>query len=117
MRVKYELDVDVPEGFVLTGEYRSPKWGEWFLEKLSNCEGQATKIHEAYVGSRLILKKAWTPEPWMPKGCELRYDKWVEYWCFGRPESRTIDWPAYELADLYGETFVPPPDESRVYRT
>lgn len=59
MKTKVEIEVDVPEGFELTGEIRPPMVGEWFL---TNFE-EARVCEADYAMRRLILRKVEPPAP------------------------------------------------------
>lgn len=51
------VDCEIPEGFELQGEFRSPKEGEWFLSQVcESCEAREANYSFEYE-SHLILKK------------------------------------------------------------
>ena len=52
-RQRIEIEVDVPEGFGATGEFRPPQRGEWFIA----INGQLMEATESYVDPRIILRR------------------------------------------------------------
>ena len=97
------VKMNVPAGYKATGEYRVPQQGEPFLFK------SGVNIGDGHVGEYHILRKSWTPEPWMPEGAWLF--KLGGYWFISCSSPDGVDSRhlAYELARLHGGTFTPPP--------
>lgn len=54
--MKVEIDVEIPEGYEATGEYRAPKKGEWYLDQCSRDAERASMIWDNR-HRRLILRK------------------------------------------------------------
>ena len=115
--MKIEIEVDIPEGYEGTGEYRRPKNGDYWIDPKTD-ELASFPTHLAK-DRCVILRKAWTPEPWMPKGCLLKYRESTRAWEFGRRSSRSthIYLDANELAEMFWHTFSPPPDITKTYMT
>lgn len=68
---KIEIEVDAPEGYELTGEYRQVQKGEFFL----NCVNIACSRHgPASLGAYLILRKKWEAPKWLHRGVWLYKD-------------------------------------------
>lgn len=51
--MKFEIDVDIPDGYEPTGEYRKPREGEWFL----GLDDLARQSRMDWVEARLILRE------------------------------------------------------------
>ena len=51
--MKFEIDVEIPEGYEPTGEYRRPAKGEWWMPALE----LGTASSGATMGARIILRK------------------------------------------------------------
>lgn len=60
------LDLDLPEGFKATGEYRNPKEGEWFV---SDYQDYPVKAKYEINVKRIILRKDEPPKFPMFFGC------------------------------------------------
>lgn len=115
--MKIEIEVDIPDGYEATGEYRQPKSGDYWIDPKTDELARFPLYHAK--DRRVILRKAWKPEPWMPKnGCRLKYRESTGAWEFVRPSSRStyIYIDANELAEMFGHTFSPPPDQNRDYK-
>lgn len=68
--MKIELDVQIPDGYEATGEYRPPRTGEWFFDH--GC----ARCYDGRRGLSYIIlrKKRWRAE----QGC-----KYFAVWCTG----------------------------------
>jgi len=66
-KIPVTLDVDIPEGYEATGEFRSALKGEYFIADIGRLMGPAGKDFGG--GPRIILRKLEPPEP--PAGYEL----------------------------------------------
>lgn len=113
--MKIELELNVPERHEPTGEYRTPKAGERYLDygRVSIC---CTK---SFPDERIILKRVYEPAPWLPDGCWLYYT--AGSWLVSRDEPdyryyhcRSVS--ATDLAYLHGDTFKPPDATYQVRR-
>lgn len=56
MKKRIEIEVDVPEGFEATGEWKAPVKGQWFLDTAAEPV-HAIKANADYTCCRLILRK------------------------------------------------------------
>ena len=107
------VDLDVPEGFELTGEYRTAIHDEYYLidNHLVGCCLINTRS-DKYP----ILREAWKPPAWLPNGCWVYkfYDDWfvstTEPQPFGVESYRSpSNFVMLELFRLFGGEFMPPP--------
>ncbi len=119
------IEVDVPDGWMATGEYRPPNKGEHYLQ---------TGKSQAYFTPTvdfLILRKTWQPPAWMVehyRGCWLYCIE--REWLVNRTEPvlndngrycRMNDAPlsidADTLAALHSAEFQPPPHTQKLQIT
>lgn len=119
------IEIDCPAGYEPVA-FRVPLYGGHFVTSSGTVE--VCECH--HTTPRLILRPVWTPAPWMPKGAWL-YPFSEAGWFFTRqtpqPINREGSWyvgkgpnqvvSAMSLAELHGETFVPPPTREPVQIT
>lgn len=132
---KVTIEVDVPEGYEATGEWRWPRTGEPAL----TTTGRAFCAHAddecGRRGARIILRKLPDPvEEWLAQHSWLPVGRWVYrhhggYWWITdkQPEPHrdaydvsdaSYDIGVEEIARVFGHTFTPPPvDCLQVKRT
>jgi hypothetical protein len=55
--MQVDLQVEVPKGYELTGEYRIPEVGDWFLNSYHRAEELQNPPLSELMVSRLILRK------------------------------------------------------------
>lgn len=66
---KIEIEVELTDGFEVTGEYRAPLRGEWFI-----CTGSFMALQcddDGYSLARVILRKSYVPPSWAVPGSWL----------------------------------------------
>ena len=75
MKTKVEIELDIPDGYEATGEFRPWKEGEWFL----NSDGNAEIGIFGSKSARLILRKL-RKKLWVPK---VNEGVWIMQWTTG----------------------------------
>ena len=107
------VDLDVPEGYELTGELRLPKRGETIL-----CPKEVVKyIYTDHITDMCpLLRKVWKPPAWLPNGCWVY--RFCDDWYVSTTEPQSCDsgksyrspcnFGMLELVRLFGGEFVPP---------
>jgi len=92
MKQQVTLELEVPEGYEVTGEYRMLEKGDIYI----SYEGLKAVATESYSGApRFILKKKWEWPTWLKARCIVKHEegKWfsttsipvlvVHYWSRG----------------------------------
>lgn len=102
------IQIETPEGYEATGEYRFPRVGEPFMSVSGNAVIPTDADSCNRRMNRIILKKVWSFPAWFGNGWELRRD-------FVSPGTWTVhksDFGRFMFADalwaFHGETFAPP---------
>lgn len=110
------IEIDCPEGYEPVA-FRAPKDEEFWLRDVGKIVQQGNDVHTEC--KRLIVRPLWQPPGWMPKGAWL-FPMNSNYWCLSskQPVANECFWraaggasriEAEALAELFGETFMPPP--------
>lgn len=110
------IEVDVPEGWEATGEYRRVTRGERYLTCANGVQyvGTWCPKHEPSGSKYIVLRKAWQPEPWMPEGSWVYKSEWGS-WFLSDTAPDCPHWregtgfPIANLSKLFGWHFTPPP--------
>jgi hypothetical protein len=119
------LSVEIPSGYVATGEYRKPLFGEYFLTVGGTAQTVQTPDKCALNNYRIILRKVWSFPAWFAKGWWLYFNCHSQLWLVTthRPEPAYGMGPlnhwqqggsggpllnAVELWQFHGEEFTPP---------
>lgn len=106
--MKQKIELDLPEGFEFTGEYRAPELGEWFLNWQNQPQQHSGNAGMSYANVKLILRKVWQPPKWQPpkwlKAKWVAMDEDGSWWAFSiKPERSTDRWisdePEYIFLD------------------
>lgn len=104
---KITIDVEVPDGYEATGEWRWPNADEPFL----TVAGTVCTMHIGDTvgrrGNRIILRKKWAFPAWFPNGWWLMYcggDWYVRDYVCGAKHVVKAE-AAYAI---HGEVFTPP---------
>lgn len=66
--MKVEIDVEIPDGYEATGEYRAPKKGEWYLDECSRDAERASMIWDNRHRRLILRKKPLRYEDFNPAG-------------------------------------------------
>lgn len=102
---KITIDVEVPDGYEPTGEYRWPNPNEPFLAYTGNVVTMPIGDTVGRRGNRIILRKKWAFPAWFPNG------RWLVYrygsWYVGDRELNS-GLMAERVWEFHGEIFVPP---------
>jgi hypothetical protein len=98
---KLEIEVEVPEGYEATGEFRLPKKGDYFLNScgdlnLSTNDWNNSNYMNSYANQRIILRKKYQWPTWL-KARYIAMDKDKGWWAY---DSRPI---LYERGWKIGE--------------
>jgi len=109
---KIEIEVDVPDGWEVTGEYRKPLDHEPYISK----EGWLAERNIGVDGPRIILRKKYVPPAWLKPGTWLFFNG-VDWFATNvKPESsgtlyQGVQGPCVcsRLAKELFPDFVPPP--------
>lgn len=70
MEVEVKIKLPEIEGFEYTGEFRSPRRGEYYLNTVRNTGEQASFTYGSI--RKHILKKKQSPKDWVGKLCSFR---------------------------------------------
>lgn len=114
---KIEIEVELTDGFEVTGEYRAPLRGEWFI-----CTGSFMALQcddDGYSLARVILRKSYVPPAWLKPGVTLysNYGRWYatdgEVAPYNNPTNgyTSRSGRSCELISSVFHDFVPPPFE------
>lgn len=116
----FQITADIPEGYEPTGEFRTPKEGEYSISTGGCRHGVHKWSEDGNSGPRVILRKAWHPPKCFPNGAWVykgykSFDWFVvqgfkprEIGNSGRYQGNGTGVEADRLAALFGETFTPP---------
>ena len=116
------IKLNVPEGYELTGEYRTPRYADAYLTIIGNISG----CRHFVKGSRFILRKKWRAPDWIPDGAWVYQHGQTGVWWVARSKPSyddrygsgvwldgtgdgTGDVHAMSIARLHNDTFSPPP--------
>lgn len=101
------IEVDIPDGYEATGEFRCPELGELYISR-----GQTHQAcFQNYASDHLILRKKWQWPDWL-KAPWIAMDSNGTWWAYTQPP--TIDGPSWFGGDPvrlseYHLHFTPPP--------
>ena len=87
------MELDVPDGYELTGEVRPPRRGEPNL----TLPGSKFNVagHDFDCESRVILRKGWEAPAWVPEGCWVYWSADGWYASLDEPVENGIDTGVY----------------------
>lgn len=108
-----QLDIDIPEGYEATGEFRLPKTGEYRI----GVRGNVVETGDAdwHFMPSIIIRPKWQPPACFPKGARyFGHAVLGTPWYVERLDGTGPTLCCECLAGLFGVEFSPPPSDPYV---